>query len=356
MASKVVLITGVADYWGARLAERLATKPGIHVLGLDAQTPKERADGLDFVQADVRNPLFADLLKSEQVHTVCHLKFLHSVQPSEAVFNLNVIGTRMLLDACAEAGVSKVVLKSSTAVYGAHPNNSALLTEADMVRGSPRYSYTRHLVDIENFCADFVRQAPQLMLTVLRCASIVGTTADTPMTRYLRNRWAPTLLGFDPMLQILHEDDVVRSLAYAALNHRPGTYNVAAEGVLPLAKIMALTDTLPLPILHSLAYWGMKLWDGGGRDLDGLWPIEPDYLRYSWVGDLTRMREELGFVPDYTAEEALREFAVQKRSRDLRLPGDALAADEQHMRATIERRRRAQHGQAPDVVKGDEDE
>jgi UDP-glucose 4-epimerase len=356
MASKVILITGVSDYWGARLATRLVTEPDIHVIGLDLEPPEKDIKGMDFIQADVRNPLLADLLRSEEVDTVCHLKFIHSIRPSPAVFDLNVTGARKLLEACAEAGVNKAVLKSSLAVYGAHPNNSAFLTEANALRGSRRYAYTNHLVEIEAFCDDFRHRVPELKLTTLRCASIVGPTADTPMTRMLDNRWAPALLGFDPMFQIMHEDDVGKLLAYTALNDRPGAFNVASEGVMPLKQMMSLAGTLPLPILHPLAYWGGQLLAATSLDLDNYAPIEPDYIRYSWVGDLTKMRDKLGFVPGYTAQEALQEFAARQRFRGDIPAADSLASDEEQLRATIERRRRVKAQQASVEVKGEEDE
>jgi UDP-glucose 4-epimerase len=346
MASKVVLITGVADYWGSRLAERLMAQPGIHVIGLGRGVSQANLNGLDVIQTDVRNPLLADLFKSEGVHTVCHLKLVTSVRPNIAASELNVTGTIKLLEACAEADVKKAVLKSSLTVYGAHPDNPGLLSEANPLRANRRYGHSRHLMEIETFCDGYRRRVPELMLTTLRCAGIVGPTADTPMTRYLRNRWAPTLLGFDPMLQVIHEDDVVEALAHVALEDRPGVYNVAAEGVMPLSRVVALAGTLPLPILHPLAYWGVALLKNTGLDFDAFAPKDPDYLRYSCVGDLTKMREELGFAPSYTAEETLRQFAARHPSRCQTSLSVASASDEQQPRATTERRR----GQAGTVI------
>lgn len=117
--SKHVLITGVGGYWGARVAARLVSEPGLHVLGLDSVAPAERIRGLDFIQADVRNPLVVDLLSDEQVDTLCHLAFLENVRPTEASFDLNVMGTMKIFGAAATAGVKKIVFKSSTMVYGA---------------------------------------------------------------------------------------------------------------------------------------------------------------------------------------------------------------------------------------------
>lgn len=353
MASRVVLITGVADYWGSRLAERLAAEPEMHVIGLDVAAPREKIADLDFVQADLRNPALADLLKSERVQTVCHLKFVHSVRHREAAFDANVSGTIKLLDACAVAGVGKVVLKSSTSVYGAHPDNSAFLTEAHAFRGGRRYAYTHHLLEIETLCDDFRRRNPALTVTQLRFANIVGPTADTPMTSFLKNKWAQPLLGFDPMLQIIHEADVVEALAHATLTDAPGVFNVASDPAMPLSQVMALAGKQQLPVPHPFTYWGIAALRIAGANLDRYAPIEPDYLRYPWVADLSKMRQELGFEPRYTAEETLRQFAARSRFIS---SAAILASEEERLRATTERRRQLRDRKDSDSVKGNQNE
>ena len=326
--NKVVLITGVAGYWGSKVAERLikdagpATPLGCHVMGIDAEPPRDEIADLDFIQADIRNPLLLELIQSENIDVVCHLAFSESVHPNEATFDLNVMGTMKSLGACAEAGVKKAVVMSSTMVYGA-------------LQGSRAYGNSRDLLEIEAFCNGLRRQVPEMMLTVLRFANIVGPKVDTPMTRFLRDPLAPVLLGFDPLLQVIHEDDVAAALVHAILNDAPGVFNVAAEGVLPLSRLMALATKPPLPVFHLFAYWSAGV--VGNKHL----PIELDYIRYPWVGELAKMRDELGFEPQYTADEALREFAGEQRMRKYMPEAAALAYDEERLRDTMERRRRA---------------
>lgn len=343
---QVILVTGVSGTWGAKVAEKLLALPEVHIIGLDSEPPKEEIKDLDYIQADIRNPLLVDLLKSEGVQSVCHLAFLESVRPTEAAFDLNVMGTIKVLGACAEAGVRKVVLKSSTQVYGALPTNSAFLTEEHPLKASLTYGYVRDLVEIEAFCNGFRRQEPEMIQTVLRFASIVGPNAQTPMTRFLLEPFAPVLLGFDPMMQVIHEDDVVAALVHAIVQDVPGTYNVAAEDHLPLTKLMGLAGKIPIPIFHPFLYQGANLVGSGRLGLAHLLPFDLDYLRYPWVGDLTRMKEDLCFTPRYTAEEALREFAGKKRLRHYLPDSKALAYDEERLRDTIERRRRARELQA----------
>jgi len=352
---RVILVTGVSETIGIRVAEALMVKPDVHVIGLDSTPPEEVIKGLDFIQADVRNSLLGDLFKSESVDTVCHLKFAESDKPSEASFDLNVMGTMKVFSACTEAGVRKVVLKSSTAVYGAKPDNSAFISEDHPLAGSRTWGTIRDLVEIESFCNGFVRQSPEMALTILRFASILGPTIDSPMTRYLKERVTPVLMGFDPMMQIIHESDAVGAIVHAVMSDVSGVFNVGDEGNLPLSKLIRLAGKFPVPVLHWFVYWGH---DMVGRS-SGYTPIEPDYLRYAWVGDLRKMKEVLLFEPHYTSAEAMREFAGSRRVSRYIPEGGTLAYDEDRLRDTIERRRRIREREAATwgkEVKGESNE
>ena len=348
----VILVTGVASYWGGRVAKRLLDEPDLHVIGLDVEQPDDvPIEGLDYIQADVRNPLLPDLLNAEGVDAVCHLAFVGGLQRSEARFAANVMGTIKLIGACAESNVRRAVIRSSTMVYGAHPDNSAFLTEDGPLNGGRRYGYNRYRLEIEAFINGFRRQAPDLELTVLRFANIVGPTADAPFNRYLRAPLAPTLLGFDPMLQVIHEDDVVEALTHATLGEVAGIYNVAADPPMPLLRILALAGRPPLPIAHPLAYQAVR-WFGGSK-LRRAMPIEPDYLRYRWVADTGRMREVLGFVPQYAGDEALESLGAHLRLKQFRSGADDRPYDEQRLQETIARRQnRAAKQEVEDVKNG----
>lgn len=332
---RVVLVTGVASEWGGRVASRLVDQPELHVIGLDASPPEAEIKDLDFIQADLHNPALGDLLKTEKPDTVVHLHFVEHSRPSEADFEANVMGAMKFLGAVAEAGVRKAVVKSSTMVYGAQPTNSLYLREEHPLHAPKSYGYLRDLVEIEAFCNGLMRQVPDLLLTVLRFAHIVGPKCSTPMTRFLREDDALTLLGFDPMMQIIHDQDVVGALVHAVLHDAPGVFNVAAEGAMPLWKLMGLSGKLPLPVVHPLAYASVSLL--GPRYA----PVDLDYLRYPCVGDLHKMRTELGFTPQYSSEETLREFASQNRLRRYIPESLTRQQEEERLRETIERRQRA---------------
>jgi UDP-glucose 4-epimerase len=332
MDAKTVAVTGVAGYWGSRVARRLLDEPGYRVLGLDTHQPAATIDGLDFILADLRNPALSDLFRAERVSAVCHLKLREVVEADDATYDSNVGGTEKLLHAAAAGGVERLVLKSSATVYGANPSNSAFLDESHLLRGGRRYAYNRHLVEMENALAAFGRNHDTPALTVLRFANIVGPTADAPLARYLRQQWAVRPLGYDPQLQVIHEDDVIEALAHVLINGGDGVFNVAAEGLLPLNRLYALTRTLPLPVLTRLADWGLSRAD----ELRAYLPLELDYLRYRWVADLTRMREELGFAPRLTAEEAVKTMSQRFEAAEV----DGAGLSPERLLNAIEARRR----------------
>ena len=352
---KIVLVTGIANSWGRAFARKIIIGQSNNdqleysVIGLDSIPPEEEITGIDFVRADLRNPLITDLLKTEKVEIVCHLAIPDFPKPSGSSSEKYVLGTMKLLGACAEAGVRKIILKSSTMVYGAYPNNPSFITEENSLKVNRSDSRNRQLVEIETFCKGFRKQAPEMLITILRFANIIGPQAITPLTRYLKEPIVPMLMGFDPRMQIIHENDVVDALFYVTENDTPGIFNVAAEGVLPLSKLLALTSKIPIPIFHPLAYLRISSIGDANDQLSKYWLLEPDFLRYSWVGDLTKMRQQLRFKPVYTAEEALREFAREQRLRRFTPEARYLEYDEASLRKIIERRHKERESDASEL-------
>ncbi len=351
--NKNVLITGVSGYWGARFAarlidenERLGEKSkgdlpvNYHVIGVDSEPPADAIRGLDFIQADVRNPLLVDIMKSEQVDSLVHLAWMDSIRASEKAFDLNVIGTMKVLGAAAEAKVKKIVLKSSTSVYGAYPTNPAFLSEDQPLNGNKDDPSTRYLVEVEAFCNGFRGQMPDLALTILRFANVISPNAISPMSRYLRMSPPPVLFGFDPLMQIIHEDDVLEAMLFSLNNDISGVYNIAAEQVLPLSKILGLVGKMPLPLIHLCAYWSRSAMKAAGVSVGNYYPIELDYLRYSCVTDLGKMRAEMRFTPLYSAASTLREYAGHLRVQKIKTASPDLTYDAERLRDTLDRRQR----------------
>lgn len=354
---RTIVVTGVSGYWGRRVASHLLAEPDVRVIGIDARPPAQPARGLDFVKADIRNPLLAELLRVEAVDTVVHLAWRERQWRREQDFESNVLGTMQLIGSAIDAGVRQVVLRSTMAVYGASAENPMALPEESPLRARSRYATVRDFLDLELALQEIAAEYPELRLAVLRFPSIVGPDVDTPLTRWLRRPVLPELLGFDPLMQVIDVDDAVAALAHASLGEAArGPCNVAADGALSLCQMAGLAGKPVLPVLHLLTYWGSSALatTPAGRRALGWLPIEPDFLRYPWTGSLSRMWNELGFTPRLDARQAIertvqawRVLPFERSAEDRRFVDDQLDA------VVVERRdahSRSNGAQAPDVT------
>jgi len=229
---RVVLVTGVARPLGGMLAERLRDDPSVDsVIGVDVVAPMVPLEGVDFVRADIRNPVIAKVIAEARVDSVVHLNVQSRAgrgAGGAAMKEVNVIGTMQLLAACQKSrSVTKLVVKSSTAVYGASPKDPALFTEELAPHAPPRSGFGKDSAEVEGYVRGFGRRRADVTTTVLRFASLLGPQLETPLSAYFELPVVPTVLGFDPRLQFLHPDDALDCLVHAAVGDYPGTFNVA---------------------------------------------------------------------------------------------------------------------------------
>ncbi|HEU4537353.1 MAG TPA: NAD-dependent epimerase/dehydratase family protein, partial [Polyangiaceae bacterium] len=214
------------------------------------------------------------------------------------------------------ANVRKLVLWSQTLLYGARPTNPNFLNEEHPLRADEAETFFADKIEAEALARRYA-EGEGAVVTVLRTAPLIGPTVRNYMTRFLARRFVPTLLGFDPLWQFLHEIDAVAALRLALLRDCPGTFNVVGEGVLPLSTVVRLAGRVPLPLPHPLARpLAGALWLTQFADLP---PGFGDYLRYVCVADGAKAAEIMGFRPAFTTREALLDFAGAQRLRDVRL-------------------------------------
>jgi UDP-glucose 4-epimerase len=303
---QTIMITGVSSYWGRRVAERLLAEPGVRVLGLDSVSPEGALPGLTYLPGDVRRRDLPETLIETGVTAICHLAFRQSDEHTADTFDYNVMGAINVFGAAAKADVRRLVAMSSASVYGAREDNPALLTEEAPLRGSRDVPVIRYQIELEQFFRQFRQTAPATRLAILRLAHVVGPTADSPMARYLADPWTPVLLGADPLLQFIHEDDAAEALVRALLSDVEGPINVAARPSLPLSAALALVRKVPVAVPRPLASWGQAILAERGKQL----PLPLDALRYPALVDTARIADDLDFLPARTAIVALRDFGA----------------------------------------------
>jgi UDP-glucose 4-epimerase len=309
---RVVLVTGVSRDLGRHFARSLAADPCVsRVIGVDVVPPRGDIGDVSFVRADIRNPVIAKVIAKERIDTVVHMSVIStpgSAGGRNTMKELNVIGTMQLLAACQKAPtVEHLIVKSTTTVYGASNRDPAMFTEDMEPRRAPRAGYAKDVAEIESYVRGFARRRPDVRVTMLRCANVIGAHVVSPLTSYFRLPVVPTVLGYDARLQFLHERDLLAVLRYTVANEIPGTFNVAGDGILMLSQAMRRLQrpTVPMPGF-AVGQAGSFLRQARLADFS---PEQLGFLTYGRGVDTTRMREELGFQPSMTTEEAFADFA-----------------------------------------------
>jgi UDP-glucose 4-epimerase len=344
------VVTGVGRYLGARVASRLAADPRVdHVIGVDGgPPPPELAPwlaGVELVEADPT--ACATVVAGLDAAAVVHLGVVTAPEPAAGgrarMKEQNVIGTLQLLAACQQAPrLRKLVVRSSTAAYGASFRDPAVFTEETEPREVPRGGFARDILDIEGYVRGFRRRCPEVTVTVLRLAPLIGSAADTTLTRYFAHPVVPTVFGRDPRLQFVHVEDALEILHRSVVEDHPGTFNVAGPGVLTLTQAIRRAGRLPLPVaepgLSTAAALAKRLGWGFGLD-------QVDLFVHGRVVDTTRLTKEYGVTPRSTAE-AFADFLAGRGAGQAPLPRERLVAAEQAIKAGIDRVRHARRGRA----------
>ncbi len=327
--TRVVAVTGATSFLGRSLIGSLEEDPRVgRIVALDvvATSPaarKTRSYEVDLTQPTAESRV-AEILGAERADTVAHLAFLASPTHATAwAHELESLGTMHVTVAARHAQVRKLILLSHTWLYGAHPSNPNFLTEEHPLRAPMTEPYFADKIEAEERARKLVERSPGTVVTILRAAPILGPNVRNAFTRYLAHRLVPTAMGFDPLVQFLHEIDAIAALHLAVLRDAKGTFNVVGDGVLPLSTVIKLAGRLAVPIPHPIAEavgaagWAAQLVDAPAAF--------HKYLRFLCVADGRKARAAMGFRPAYTSREAVLDFASAQRLRDVKLLSEATA-------------------------------
>ncbi|MFT4189696.1 MAG: NAD-dependent epimerase/dehydratase family protein [Aeromicrobium sp.] len=321
MSGKVVLVTGVSDSFATLVARSLAEDPTVaRVVGVDTVLPEGSLGGVKFVRADIRTPVIAKVMAVEDIDTVVHLSLHPQMRGHGGGKELNVIGTMQLLAACQRSPmVRKLVLGSSTAVYGSSPCDPAMFRESSSARGGVKTGFPKDIVEVESYTRGFARRRPDVLITTLRAAHFLDAEHFSPIGQYFRSAVLPAALGFDPRLQFVSVPDLRDVLVEAVAHDRPGTFNVAGDGVALLSQIARRLGrpVVPLPPV-GFAGAARRVLRAVGSD------ITPDLhrlLTYGRAVDTTALRDIFGFELSQTTEEVVEQFRASVRPGVLSIVG-----------------------------------
>jgi UDP-glucose 4-epimerase len=311
-----IAITGTASFLGGRLLRRLvATRGADAVLAVDITPPPTTLAGVRYRMVDLTLPgadrRLLDVFREEDVDTVFHAAFFTTPRRDASYSHeLESIGTLHLAAAAAAAGVRHLLLRSFTAVYGARGQNPSFLTEDKRPDAGSQLGWVRDKAEAEEHASSFGRRYPQLGVSVLRFATLLGPGVHTFYTRLLSKRVVPVLLGYDPLMQLLHPDDALDA-AVRALEHGPaGVVNVVPRASITLLTALHLSEKVTVPVLHVAAHPLAELWwaSGLGEAPGGF--IE--FVRFPFVADGDKALRLYGFEARHTSREALEAFLAYR--------------------------------------------
>jgi len=313
MPARRVLITGLSTYWGGRLAQALEEDDGVEaIIGVDNRDPTRELDRTEFVRVGTQHALLRRIVEAAEIDTVVDSRLVVdsvTTSPRRAHEN-NVIGTMNILAACSHSTVRRFVFKSSAHYYGTAQDDPAFFTESMARPHPPQTPIERDIVEAEASVRDFAEKNPQVATSIMRFANVLGPDVRTSHTTLFSLPVVPTILGFDPRYQFVHEDDVVVALAHTVRNDLPGIYNVAADGVLALTEVIDLLGKSWAPVLPP---WGTGMAAAMLRRLGLRIPPEMlGQLRFGRGLD-NRKLKATGFEYRYTSRETVSALAEHMR-------------------------------------------
>ena len=248
----VVLVTGISGNLGRTLTKLLHRSE--RIVGIDRRPFIGAPKDVEVFQIDLRKKKAEDVFRRFSVKAVIHMGIMHDPRMSQEEHHaFNVVGTTRILDACARQGVKKVVVLSSANVYGPSPDNSNFLTEDAPLMAASRFSEVRDLIEVDMLAHGFFWRHPELETVILRPVHILGPTIKNAPSNYLRLRHPWMLAGFDPMVQLIHQEDAARAMVEALTPGLRGVYNVVGPGEVPLSSVFRELGRTPIPVPHVIA-------------------------------------------------------------------------------------------------------
>jgi UDP-glucose 4-epimerase len=296
-----VLITGICGRLGKRLARVLHRER--RVVGVDRRPFHDKPKDIDHAQVDLRRKKLKDVFRAGDIQAVVHLGVMHDPRASAADHHSwNVAGFTKLLEYVGQFQVPKLVVLSSANVYGPQPSNPQFLSEDAPLLGGQNFSDIRDLVEVDMLAQSFFWKLPETETVILRPVHILGTVHNAP-SNFLRLKPVLTVMGFDPMAQVIHESDVVHAIELALRGGIRGIFNIAGPEPVPLSRLLRILDRPRISVPYSIARVVLRrMWS---LRLTTFPPPELDHIRYVCMVDDRRARQVLGFTPRRSLEETV---------------------------------------------------
>ncbi len=307
METKYILVTGAAGYIGSLFLKKLVAENqsnihsfqwGIIALDIKEIPESDRLNGVNYIQTDIRSKDWLSCFKEYSIDTVVHLAAM--INPPKALgrdvlYDIEVNGSRYLLDACIEYGVPKFITTSSGAAYGYHEDNSEWLTENDPVRGNYEFPYSFHKRLVEELMAKYRQEYPALKQFIFRVGTILGRSTNNLITDLFNKKIMIGIKGSQSPFVFIWDKDVVNCLYQALESDQDGIYNLAGDGALSTAELAAMMGKKYRPIPEGLMRLGLKTLKRVGVGQYG--PEQIGFLKYRPLLNNEKLKRVFGYQP-----------------------------------------------------------
>lgn len=303
-----IVISGVAGSIGRLLARRLILEN--RVIGIDLRPYPGKPRKVELHNLDIRKRKVEDIFRKEKISMVIHhpISSMPGMSDGNRIdFNISV--TDRLFSLCAKYKVPKLIVLSSATVYGPNPRNPNFLTEDAPLKAGWRFAGIRDLIEIDMMASNFLWQHREVKTIILRPVFIIGNTVRNNFANFLRLRPIPLLMGFDPMIQVIQEDDVVEAILRAMEVDTVGIFNIEGPGAVPIsviarelgARVTKIPPWFAAPFLRMLRRYIFLM---KGRHIK-ISVAEVDYIKYLCNVDGRKAREILDFKPEYGLRDTI---------------------------------------------------
>lgn len=311
-----VVVVGATGNVGTSVLDALAADPEVgEIVGLARRRPELEKPKVRWAEANIASDELAPHF--EGADAVVHLAW--AIQPShdEAVMErTNVLGSRRVFEAVAEAGVGSLVYASSVGAYGEGPKDERV-DESWTTEGIATSAYSRHKVAVERLLDEFEAANSQVRVVRMRPGLIFKREAASEIRRLFIGPLLPNMLVRPRLIpvvpdvprlrfQAVHADDVGDAYRRAVVRDVRGAFNLAAEPVIGPGELGSVLKARPLRMSARLLRAAADLsWRAHLQPADAGWV---DLAFGVPLMDVARARRELEWEPAMTSLEALAEL------------------------------------------------
>jgi UDP-glucose 4-epimerase len=298
-----VVITGISGKLGRMVGQNLLEQ-GHTVLGIDRRPWPDAPEGIQMIQADIRKRPAEDVFRVEKPEVMVHMATVtHFTSGTEERYRINLRGTKTVFEHCHEHGVEHAIFVGRHTFYGAAPDSPLYHNESEPPLAVSTFPELADLVAADLFAGSALWRYTDMDTTVLRICYTLGPSQRGTLANFLRGPRVPTIMGFDPLYQFIHEQDAANAIC-EALDHRlRGVFNVAGPQPVPLSLLVDVTGRSNVPIPEPL--YASILGKFGMPDLP---KGSINHIKYPVVVDDSAFRNATGFENKFDEVQTMEAF------------------------------------------------